>query len=182
MEKAIFAGGCFWCTEAVFKRLKGVRDVIPGYTGGKRENPSYEQVATGVIGHTEAIQITFDPTVIPFKKLLDVFWVTHDPTTLNRQGADVGTQYRSAIFYHSDEQKEKALASKEKLEQEKHYKDPIVTELLPFTTFYPAEDYHKDYYEKNQNAPYCTYVITPKIKKLLKNFAKDIKSEYQKEK
>ena len=177
-EAATLAGGCFWCTEAIFNRLKGVMSVTPGYTGGTLPNPSYEQVSTGTTGHAEAIQIEFDTAKISFDKLLDVFWVTHNPSTLNQQGADIGTQYRSIIFYHSDEQKKKAQDSKEKIEREKLYNNPIATEILPFRKFYKAENYHKDYYENNQNAPYCLLVIDPKIQKLLKEFAKDVKDKY----
>jgi len=168
-EAATFASGCFWCSEAIFKRLKGVLTVESGYSGGKQDNPS----------HAEAIQITFDPNVIPYEKLLDIFWHTHNPTTLNRQGNDVGTQYRSAIFYHSGDQKEKALASKQELEKEHIYKDLIVTEIVPFVSFHQAEGYHKNYYDRNQDAPYCTYVISPKIQKLLKEFSKEVKEEYK---
>lgn len=178
-EIVTFAGGCFWCTEAIFKRLKGVISVTPGYAGGKRENPSYEQVSTGATGHAEAVQIEFDPTILPFEKLLDIFWHTHNPTTLNQQGADIGTQYRSAIFYHNDQQKEIAEKSKNELENSGTYTTPIVTEIVPFTTFYKAEDYHEDYYEKNKNAPYCTFVIDPKLHKLLEKYGNDVKEEYK---
>ncbi len=179
IEVATFAGGCFWCTEAIFKRLKGVISVTSGYSGGKRDNPSYEQVSTGATGHAEAIQIEFDPSIIPYTKLLEIFWHTHNPTTLNQQGADIGTQYRSVIFYHSDEQKKLAEQSKEELKKSEMYEDPIVTEIAPFTAFYKAEDYHKDYYEKNATAPYCTFVIDPKIQKLLKEFSNDVKEEFK---
>jgi peptide-methionine (S)-S-oxide reductase len=178
LEIATLAGGCFWCTEAVFKRLKGIKSVVPGYAGGTVENPSYEQVCTGKTGHAEAIQIEFDNSVIPFKKILEVFWYTHDPTTLNQQGNDTGTQYRSAIFYHSEEQKQQASESKDELTKEKIYKDPIVTQIVPFTNFYKAETYHKDYYDKNKEYPYCNFVIDPKIQKLMREFSKDIKEEY----
>lgn len=178
-ETATFASGCFWCTEAIFKRLKGVMSVTSGYTGGKRENPSYEQVSTGATGHAEAIQITFDPTVIPYEKLLDIFWHTHNPTTLDQQGADIGTQYRSAIFYHTEKQKEAAEKSKKELEDSQTYSDPIVTEVKPFEAFYKAEGYHEDYYEKNPNAPYCTFVIDPKIHKLLQEYSNEVKEEYK---
>jgi peptide-methionine (S)-S-oxide reductase len=174
-EIATLANGCFWCSEAVFSRLKGVKSVLPGYSGGKVENPSYDEVCTGRTGHAEAAQIEFDPTVISFEKLLDVFWHTHDPTTLNRQGNDVGTQYRSAIFYHNDEQREIAEKSKRALDNGGIYKDPIVTEITPFKKFYVAEDYHKEYYEQHQDAPYCRYVIDPKIHKLLNRYGKDVK-------
>jgi peptide-methionine (S)-S-oxide reductase len=175
-EIATLANGCFWCSEAVFSRLKGVKSVVPGYSGGKIEEPSYDDVCTGRTGHAEAAQIEFDPAVISFEKLLDVFWHTHDPTTLNRQGADVGTQYRSAIFYHDDRQREIAENSKRELEEEGIYNDPIVTEITPFKNFYIAEDYHKKYYENHQDAQYCRFVIEPKIRKLLKQYEKDVKS------
>ncbi len=178
-ETATLAGGCFWCTEAIFKRLKGVQSVLPGYSGGKRENPTYEQVCSGATGHAEAIQIAFDPTLIPFEKILDIFWHTHNPTTLNQQGNDIGTQYRSSIFYHDQKQKEIAEKSKEEVEAEKLYPDPIVTEIVPFTKFYEAENYHKDYFEKNKNQSYCNFVIDPKIHKLLKEYGNDIKDEYK---
>ncbi|MBI4080387.1 MAG: peptide-methionine (S)-S-oxide reductase MsrA [Candidatus Levybacteria bacterium] len=178
-EIATFGGGCFWCTEAIFKRLKGVVSVTSGYTGGKRENPSYEQVSTGATGHAEAIQITFDPNVISYEKLLDVFWNTHDPTTLNQQGADVGTQYRSVLFYHSPEQKEKALRSKEQIEKNHIYNDPIVTEIAPFAAFYTAEEHHQNYYDANPVYPYCNIVISPKIRKLLELYGSDVKEEYK---
>ncbi len=180
MEMAIFAGGCFWCTEAIFKRLKGVASVKSGYTGGLKENPNYEDVSTGSTKHAEAIQITFDPNIIPYERLLDIFWATHNPTTPNRQGNDIGSQYRSAIFYHSDEQKEKALESKEEMEKSATYKDKIVTEIIPFTNFYKAEEYHQNYYDRNQEYPYCQFVINPKIQKLLKKFKEDTKQEYKK--
>lgn len=179
LQTATFAGGCFWCTEAIFKRLKGVTEVVSGYAGGKRENPSYEQVSTGATGHAEAVQVTFDPSIISFDNLLEVFWATHDPTTLNQQGNDVGTQYRSAILYRNDEQKQLALASKEKIEKEGMYTNPIVTEILPFEHFYTAEEYHQNYYDSNQTAPYCSYVIAPKIKKLLEKFGSQVKDEYK---
>ena len=174
-EIATLANGCFWCSEAIFSRLKGVKSVLPGYSGGRVENPSYNDVCTGRTGHAEAAQIEFDPAVISFEKLLDVFWHTHDPTTLNRQGNDVGTQYRSAIFYHNDEQREVAENSKRGLEKEGMYRDPIVTEIVPFKKFYVAEDYHKKYYDQHQDAPYCRYVIDPKIHKLLDRYEKDVK-------
>ncbi len=180
-ESATFAGGCFWCFEAIFKRLKGVYDVSPGYSGGVKENPTYEEVSSGQTQHAESIRIEFDPEQIPYTVLLDVFWHTHDPTTLNRQGNDVGTQYRSAIFYHTDEQKNEALASRKRLEKERVYKNKIVTQILPFNNFYEAESYHKNYYDKNKEYPYCTFVINPKIQKLIKKYSKIIKSEYQKD-
>jgi peptide-methionine (S)-S-oxide reductase len=174
-EIATLANGCFWCSEAIFSRLKGVKSVLPGYSGGRVENPSYDDVCTGRTSHAEAAQIEFDPAVISFEKLLDVFWHTHDPTTLNRQGNDVGTQYRSAIFYHNDEQREVAENSKRELEKKGMYRDPIVTEIVPFKKFYVAEDYHKKYYDQHQDAPYCRYVIDPKIHKLLDRYEKDVK-------
>ena len=174
-EVATFAGGCFWCTEAIFTRLKGVEKTISGYAGGKMGRPSYEQVSRGDTGHAEAIQITYDPKIISYEDLLAIFWHTHDPTTLNRQGVDVGPQYRSMIFYHSEEQKEKALASKEKVKKEGVYKNPIVTEILPFESFYKAEDYHQNYYSKDPKKIYCRLVIDPKINKLQKDFKKYLK-------
>ncbi|MFL6316384.1 MAG: peptide-methionine (S)-S-oxide reductase MsrA [Nitrososphaeraceae archaeon] len=176
---ATLANGCFWCSEAIFKRLKGVKSVLPGYSGGIVENPSYEEVCTGKTGHAESIQIEFDPTVTPYEKILDVFWHTHDPTTLNRQGNDVGTQYRSAIFYHDQKQKELAEKSKRDLEKAGVYKNPIVTEITPFKNFYVAEDYHKNYYEEHQDAPYCNFVIDPKMQKLLLNYRNDVREEYK---
>ncbi len=178
METATLASGCFWCSEAVFRRLEGVKSVLPGYTGGKVENPSYDDVCTGTTGHAEAAQIECDPDVISFEKLLEVFWHTHDPTTLNRQGNDVGTQYRSAIFYHSEKQKETAEKSKRDLESKGVYKDPIVTEIVPFKKFYAAEDYHRNYYEQNKTAGYCRFVIEPKIQKLFKQYKSELKVEY----
>lgn len=170
METATVAGGCFWCTQALFKRLKGVSNVISGYTGGEMENPSYEEVSTGNTNYAESIQIKFDPKIISYEKLLEVFWTLFDPTTLNRQGADVGTQYRSVIFYHSPEQKGVAEESKRKIEKSKLYKNPIVTKIEPFTNFYPAEDYHQNYYERNPDQPYCKIVIDPKLQKLMTEF------------
>ena len=178
LEIATLANGCFWCTEAIFSRVKGIKSVIPGYSGGKTSNPSYEQVCTGKTGHAETIQIEYDPKIISFEKILGIFWHTHDPTTLNRQGNDVGTQYRSAIFYHDENQKNIAEKSKEELEKEAVFKNPIVTEIIPFSNFYPAEDYHKEYYENNRKAPYCSFVIDPKIQKLLQKYSDKIKQEY----
>ena len=178
LEIATLANGCFWCTEAIFARVKGIKSVIPGYSGGKTSNPSYKQVCTGITGHAEAIQIIFDPKIIKFEKILDIFWYTHDPTTPNRQGNDVGTQYRSAIFYHDENQKNIAEKSKKELEREGVFKNPIVTEIVPFSNFYPAENYHKEYYENNRNAPYCSFVIDPKIQKLLLKYSDEIKQEY----
>jgi peptide-methionine (S)-S-oxide reductase len=178
-ETATFANGCFWCTEAVFKRLKGVKSVLPGYAGGTVKDPSYDQVCAGNTGHAESIQIKFDPKVIPFEKILDIFWHTHDPTTLNRQGNDVGTQYRSAIFFHNEKQKEIAEKSKKDLEDKGVYKNSIVTEITPIKNFYVAEDYHKDYYDNHQDAPYCNYVIDPKIHKLLQRYGSDVIEKYK---
>ena len=179
MKIATLANGCFWCSEAIFKRLKGVKSVLPGYSGGIVENPSYEQVCTGKTGHAESIQIEFDPAVISYEKILDVFWHTHDPTTLNRQGNDVGTQYRSAIFYHDQGQKEIAEKSKRDLEKADVYKNPIVTEITPFKNFYVAEDYHKNYYENHQDAPYCSFVINPKVHKLIQKYGNDLENRYK---
>ncbi len=178
-ETATLAGGCFWCTEAIFKRLKGVTSVMPGYAGGFVKNPAYEAVTTGNTGHAEAIQIEFDPTLIPFEKILDIFWHTHNPTTLNQQGNDIGPQYRSSIFYHDEKQKEIAEKSKQELEKEKVYADPVVTEIVPFTNFYVAEDYHKNYFDRNKEKSYCSFVIDPKIHKLLRDYASNIKDEYK---
>ena len=178
VEVATLANGCFWCSEAIFKRLKGIRSVVSGYAGGKIEHPSYDLVCTGKTGYAESIQIEFDPKIISFERILEIFWHTHDPTTLNRQGNDVGTQYRSAIFYHNQRQKEIAERSKSELEKEGVYKNPIVTEITPFSNFYAAEDYHKDYYDNNQNAPYCNFVIQPKVRKLLLKYGNDVRGEY----
>ncbi len=178
MELATLAGGCFWCTEAIFKRLTGVASVVSGYAGGDMD-PLYEDVSSGRSGHAEAVQIEFDPKVVSFKRLLDIFWVIHDPTTLNRQGSDVGTQYRSVIFYHSAEQRQIAEDSKKKANDSLLEGGRIVTEIKPFTKFYPAEDYHQNYYERNQGVnPYCSIVIDPKIQKLLDKFSGDVKEKY----
>lgn len=178
LQTATLAGGCFWCTEAIFKRLKGVISIMPGYAGGTKPHPTYQEVCEGNTGHAEAIQITFDPTIISFDKILEVFFHLHDPTTLNRQGNDTGTQYRSAIFYHSQEQKTVAEKVKKEIEQSGMYTNAIVTEITPFTNFYEAENYHRDYFAKNSFAPYCQYVIDPKIQKLMNEFRKDLKPEY----
>jgi len=164
LEKATFGAGCFWCVEAVFQRIKGVKSVISGYSGGKVENPTYEEVCSGRTGHAEVVQITFDPKVISYEEILDVFWKVHDPTSLNRQGPDEGTQYRSIILYHDEEQKR--IAEKSRAEVSKSFDKPIVTEIRPLTKFYKAEDYHQDYYNRNRNAPYCRLVIHPKLEKL----------------
>ncbi len=178
VETATLANGCFWCSEAVFQRLKGVKSILPGYAGGTVKNPSYQQVCTGKTGHAESIQIKFDPNVISFEKILDIFWHTHDPTTLNRQGNDVGTQYRSAIFYHDENQKKIAEDSKKDLSQKGIYKDTIVTEITPFTNFYVAENYHKNYYQNHSSEPYCSFVINPKIDKLFEQYRNQIKEGY----
>ena len=179
MEIATLANGCFWCSEAIFKKVKGIKYTLPGYSGGTLNNPSYNQVCTGTTGHAESIQIKFDPKVISFEKILDIFWHTHDPTTLNRQGNDIGTQYRSAIFYHDERQKEIAEKSKKDLEKENVYKKPIVTEITPFKNFYVAEDYHKDYYENHKDDPYCNFVINPKLYKLFQKYKNEVKEEYK---
>jgi len=175
-ETATLAGGCFWCTEAIFQRLKGVQTVTSGYSGGQMPNPSYQIVTTGQTGHAEAIQIEFDPKMISFEKILDVFWATHDPTTLDQQGADVGSQYRSVIFYHSNLQKKTAEGIKGRLGKSGIYKNKIVTEIVPFISFYKAEEYHQNYYDSNRSAPYCSLVIDPKIQKFSKLFPNKIKS------
>ncbi len=164
LELATFGGGCFWCIEAVFERLEGVKSVTSGYAGGKLANPTYEQVCSGTSGHAEVAQIAFDPKNITFEKLLETFWEAHDPTTLNRQGADTGTQYRSVIFHHNDAQK--AAAEKSKQAAQAHFSAPIVTEIAPLTQFYKAENYHQDYFRNNPRAPYCAFVIRPKLEKL----------------
>lgn len=175
MEVATFAGGCFWCTEAVFTELKGVEKVVSGYTGGMIKNPSYKEICTGTTGHAEAIQIIFDPKEIAFEDLLEVFFGTHDPTTLNRQGADVGTQYRSEIFYHSQEQKDKAEDYIKFIENEKLYNKPIVTKVSSAVVFYEAEEYHQDYYAENSQQGYCQMVIAPKLEKLRKYYKSKLK-------
>lgn len=174
-EKATFGMGCFWCSEAVFQRLKGVVKVESGYSGGTVKNPSYEDVCTGNTGHAEAIQVTYQPNVISYKELLEIFWTMHDPTTLNRQGADEGTQYRSVIFYHTPAQKALAEAYKTELNKQKVYPDPIVTAINPFTNFYVAENYHQNYFNLNGKEPYCRMVIQPKVDKLEKVFKQKLK-------
>jgi peptide-methionine (S)-S-oxide reductase len=164
LETATFGTGCFWCSEAVFERLEGVRSVVAGYAGGTLPNPTYEDVCTGTTGHAEVAQITFDPSRISYEKLLEVFWESHDPTSLNRQGADVGTQYRSVIFYENEHQK--VAAEKSKKEVAKSFSEPIVTEIKPLDHFYKAENYHQEYFNNHQNAPYCRFVIKPKLDKL----------------
>lgn len=170
VEIATLGAGCFWCVEAIFQDLKGVQQVVSGYAGGTVENPTYRQVCTGTTGHAEVVQITFDPDVISFEELLYVFWRTHDPTTLNRQGPDVGTQYRSAIFYHTEEQKAIAEKSKQETDASGLWPNPIVTEITPFTNFYKAEGYHQNFYRTNPNQPYCRAIIDPKVQKFRKAF------------
>src|SRR6266700_3404265 len=175
IEVATLAGGCFWCTEAVFDQLKGVMKVESGYSGGNVANPSYEDVCTGDTGHAESIQVTFDPSVVTYADLLRIFFTTHDPTTLNGQGADVGTQYRSAVFYRNPEQERVARQVIQEFEQSKVWKRPIVTEVAPFKDFYKAEDYHQEYYTKNSRQPYCRVVIEPKIAKLREHYRERLK-------
>jgi len=175
-DTATFGTGCFWCTEAVFQELKGVLKVTSGYSGGTVRNPSYEEVCSGTTGHAECLQIIYDPKQISFDELLEVFWEAHDPTTLNRQGNDVGTQYRSVIFYHDAEQKKKAEEYKIKLDKSGAYNNPIVTEITAFSHFYPAEDYHQDYYRLHGSQPYCSFVIRPKVEKFEKVFKDKLKT------
>ncbi len=176
LEQATVAGGCFWCLEAVYINVLGVEKVQSGYTGGESPQPSYELVCSGSSGHAEVVQVTYDPERITYRELLEIFFTIHDPTTLNRQGADMGTQYRSAIFYHSPRQKEEAERLKADLEQEKVFHDPIVTEIAPLTTFYPAEDYHRDYYARNPGQGYCRAVVAPKVAKMRKEWAAKLKA------
>jgi peptide-methionine (S)-S-oxide reductase len=174
-EIATLAGGCFWCLEAVYDEVKGVQSVESGYMGGRKPDPTYEQVCSGTTGHAEVVQITFDPAVVSYKELLEVFFVIHDPTTLDRQGNDVGTQYRSAIFYHSPEQKQVAEQTMGELAAEKVYDTAIVTQLLPAERFYPAEGYHQEYFQRNQNQPYCQFVVAPKVSKFRRKFLDKVK-------
>jgi peptide-methionine (S)-S-oxide reductase len=176
-ETAVFGGGCFWCTEAIFTRLRGVESVESGYAGGTTENPTYEQVCRGNTGHVEAIKIEFDPSVVSYKDLLNVFFATHNPTTLNQQGNDIGTAYRSAVFYTSEDQRDQVKRFIEQLDNDGTFEDPIVTEVSPLTKFYPAESYHQRYYEQNESKPYCSFVISPKIAKLRAKFAPLLKPE-----
>lgn len=175
LQVATLAGGCFWCLEAVYDELVGVEDVVSGYAGGQVDNPNYQQVCTGTTGHAEVVQLKFDPDVISFRELLEVFFSIHDPTTLNRQGADVGTQYRSAIFYHNQEQKEIAEEVIAQMEGEKVWSNPIVTEVTEMDTFYRAEDYHQEYFANNPNQGYCRAVINPKVSKFRKKFSERLK-------
>jgi peptide-methionine (S)-S-oxide reductase len=175
-ELATLAGGCFWCLEAVFEQLRGVAKVQSGYAGGHVPNPSYQAVCTGMTGHAEVVQVAFDPAVISYRDLLGVFFTLHDPTTLNQQGGDVGTQYRSAIFCHDDEQRRVAEEVVRELEAEHVFDDPIVTEIVPLPAFYPAEEYHKEYYRRNPNQPYCRAVIAPKVAKLRSKYLEKLKA------
>ena len=171
LQSAVFGGGCFWCGEALFERLRGVESVVSGYAGGAKENPTYKEVSSGEAKHAEVIRVEYDPTIISYGTLLSVFFSTHDPTTLNRQGGDVGTQYRSAIFYTDEQQREDAKKFVKKLEKEKVFENPIVTEIQPLTKFYEAEEYHQEYYKNNKEALYCKVVIDPKIQKLQATYA-----------
>ena len=177
LETITFGSGCFWCTEAVFSELKGVKSVVSGYSGGSVDNPTYEEVSAGQTGHAEVIQVTYDPKVIKFAELLEVFWKTHDPTTLNQQGPDHGTQYRSAVFYHTEEQRKEAEHYKQKLNEAHAFNRPIVTEITKFTNFFPAERYHQEYYANNPEQGYCRMVIQPKVEKFRKVFADKLKDE-----
>lgn len=176
LQQATFGGGCFWCTEAFFLDVKGVSKVESGYSGGKVKNPTYREVCSGLTGHAEVIQITFDPKVVSYEELLEIFWNTHDPTTLNRQGADEGTQYRSVVFYHNDEQQKIAEQYKKQLDASGVFKNRIVTEISPLINFYKAEDYHQNYYALNPNQGYCQYVIRPKVEKFKKQYASKLKN------
>ncbi len=175
MEKATFGAGCFWCVEAVFQQIEGVQQVVSGYTGGKVKDPTYREVCGGRTGHAEVAQITYDPGVVSFQELLEVFWSSHDPTTLNQQGADVGTQYRSAVFYHNEDQKQLAEHYKEELDASGAFDKPIVTEITPLAVFYVAEDYHQDYFNNNGDQPYCQFVVKPKVEKVKRVFANRLK-------
>jgi len=174
-KKATLGGGCFWCLEAVYENVKGVKDVVSGYAGGHTENPDYRSVCSGQTGHAEVVQITYDPDQISYKELLEIFWHIHDPTTLNRQGADVGTQYRSIILYHDDEQKREAEASR--AEAQKRFRDPIVTEIVPLEKFWPAEAYHQDYFKNNPYQGYCQAVVAPKVEKFKTHFPKFVNNK-----
>lgn len=175
MDTATFGAGCFWCVEAVFQELKGVERVVSGYSGGRVKNPSYREVTTGRTGHAEVVQITYDPSVIGYDELLEVFWSVHDPTTLNRQGADVGSQYRSVVFWHNEEQRKMAEWYREKLDRSGAFSKPIVTEISPYTEFYPAEEYHQEYFLNNPNQPYCRIVIRPKMEKFREVFSNKLR-------
>jgi peptide-methionine (S)-S-oxide reductase len=177
LQTATFGAGCFWCTEAVFLNVKGVTKVVSGYSGGKIKNPTYREICSGLTGHAEVTQITFDPQIVSFAELLEVFWNTHDPTTLNKQGADEGTQYRSVVFYHDESQRQAAEEYKKQLEGSHIYKNPIVTEISLLTNYYPAEDYHQNYFELNPNQSYCQYVVRPKVEKFKKQFQNKLKED-----
>jgi len=174
-DTATFGSGCFWCTEAVFQQVKGVDTVISGYSGGHVAKPTYKQVCSGTTGHAEVLQIVFNPALVSYSQLLEMFWYSHDPTTLNRQGNDEGTQYRSVVFYHNEQQKKEAEFYKKKLEEQKVFNSPIVTEISPLINFYPAEDYHQNYYNENSSQPYCMYIVRPKLEKFKKAFATKLK-------
>ena len=175
IKEATFGAGCFWCVEAIFESVKGIEYAESGYSGGKVKNPSYNQICTGTTGHAETVKVVYDPKIISYDDLLRVFFNSHDPTTLNRQGADVGTQYRSVVFYHNEHQKELTKSYIEKLNAEHAYDNPVVTEVSPFTIFYKAEDYHQNYYNDNKNQPYCSFVIQPKVEKFKKVFGDKLK-------
>lgn len=176
LQLATFGSGCFWCTEAIFQNLDGVESAVSGYMGGHVKNPTYKEVCSGLTGHAEVIQVTYDPNEISYDELLEIFWKTHDPTTLNKQGADLGTQYRSGVFYHNEEQKQLAEKYKKALTDARAFDQPIVTEITPASVFYKAEDYHQNYYNLNGDAPYCTYVIQPKVEKFKKVFKEKLKN------
>ena len=175
MEQITLGSGCFWCTEAVFTRLMGVESAVSGYSGGFKPNPTYEEVCSGSTGHAEVVQVTFNEKEISVEEILEVFWKTHDPTTLNRQGNDVGTQYRSVVFYHNDNQRDVATALKRKLDESGAWSDPVVTEITPFEKFYPAEDYHSNYFEQHGTQPYCQFVVAPKVEKFKQVFKEKLK-------
>jgi peptide-methionine (S)-S-oxide reductase len=175
LDTATFGAGCFWCVEAIFERVKGVEKVVSGYSGGQTVNPTYKEVTSGLTGHAEVCQLFYDPEIVTFDELLEIFWQTHDPTTLNRQGADVGTQYRSAVFWHNEAQRERAAFYKEQFNKEHVFGSPVVTEITPFTNFYKAEDYHQDYFLYNANQPYCRAVVAPKVEKFEKLFRDKLK-------
>jgi peptide-methionine (S)-S-oxide reductase len=177
LDTITLGAGCFWCVEALFQQLRGVHSVVSGYSGGHVKNPSYKEVCTGSTGHAEVCQVTYDPSIISFNEILEVYWKTHDPTTLNRQGGDVGTQYRSVIFYHNEEQRKIAEEMKKKLDEAKIWNKPVVTQIEAFSNFYKAEDYHQEYYFNNTSQPYCTAVITPKLEKFKKVFSLKLKEK-----
>ncbi len=174
-EVATIGGGCFWCVEAIYENLEGVESVVSGYSGGSVKNPGYRDISSGLTGHAEVCQITFDPDVISFEEIIEIFWEVHDPTTLNRQGTDIGPQYRSVIFYHSEDQKRIAMDSMKKMDESRVFSSPIVTEIISFSGFYKAEDYHQDYFLNNPNQSYCSIVISPKVKKFKKEHKDQLK-------